>query len=107
MITDASPIVLSRCLRHPLYFENSECRVEVPERLSLTFHPHSHDTGPEDSFMTSHFDVVCIGLGAAGSAAFYHLAKSKRHVLGVDRFTPPHKHGSTHGESRIIRRNTF
>ena len=49
------------------------------------------------------YDVVVIGLGAFGSAAIYHLAKSGADVLGIDRFSPPHPHGSTHGESRITR----
>jgi sarcosine oxidase len=38
-----------------------------------------------------------------GSAAIYQLAKRGNKVLGVDRFSPPHINGSSHGESRIIR----
>ena len=38
-----------------------------------------------------------------GSAAVYQLAKRGNQVLGLDRFSPPHAHGSSHGESRIIR----
>ena len=38
-----------------------------------------------------------------GSAALYHLASRGVRVLGVDRFAPPHIHGSTHGRTRIIR----
>lgn len=53
--------------------------------------------------MTSHFDTIVCGLGAAGSAALYHLAQRGRRVLGLDRFSPPHAQGSSHGESRIIR----
>jgi len=45
-----------------------------------------------------------IGLGAMGSATVYHLAKRRHPVLGIDRFRPPHAHGSTHGETRITRR---
>jgi sarcosine oxidase len=47
--------------------------------------------------------TLVIGLGAMGSAAVYHLAKRGRSVLGLDRFRPPHAHGSTHGETRITR----
>ncbi len=52
-------------------------------------------------------DVIIIGLGAMGSAAAYHLAKSGARVLGLDRFAPPHAFGSSHGESRIIREAYF
>ena len=52
-------------------------------------------------------DVVVVGLGAAGSATLYHLARRGVRVIGVDRFVPPHPYGSTHGGSRIIRRAYF
>ena len=48
-------------------------------------------------------NVLILGLGAMGSAAAYHLARRGRRVLGVDRFTPPHAFGSSHGQTRIIR----
>lgn len=50
-----------------------------------------------------HYDVIVVGLGAMGSAAAYQLAKSGTKVLGLDQHTPPHIHGSTHGESRLTR----
>ena len=53
--------------------------------------------------MTSTYDVAIVGLGAMGSAAAYHLASNGQRVLGLDRFTPPHTLGSSHGETRIIR----
>jgi sarcosine oxidase len=49
------------------------------------------------------YDTIVIGLGAMGSAALYHLASRGVKVLGIDRFAPPHIHGSTHGRTRIIR----
>ena len=49
------------------------------------------------------FDTIVCGLGAMGSAAIYQLAKRGNKVLGLDRFSPPHANGSSHGESRIIR----
>ena len=48
-------------------------------------------------------DVLVIGLGAIGSATVYQLARLGARVVGVDQFTPPHAHGSTHGETRITR----
>lgn len=53
--------------------------------------------------MADKFDTIVVGLGATGSAAVYHLAKRDNRVLGIDRFSPPHANGSSHGESRIIR----
>ncbi len=49
------------------------------------------------------YDVVVVGLGAMGAAATYQLAKRGARVLGLDRFTPPHVHGSTHGGTRVTR----
>jgi sarcosine oxidase len=53
------------------------------------------------------FDVVVCGLGAAGSAALYQLARRGVPVLGLERFVPGHPHGSSHGETRIIRLGYF
>jgi sarcosine oxidase len=57
--------------------------------------------------MNTSFDVIVVGLGADGSAAAYHLARSGQRVLGLDRFAPPHTLGATHGGSRIIRKAYF
>jgi sarcosine oxidase len=48
-------------------------------------------------------DVVVVGLGAMGSAALWNLTKRGVSVIGIDRFTPPHSNGSSHGDSRITR----
>src|SRR5437762_8554667 len=57
--------------------------------------------------MTQTFEVIIAGLGAMGSAAAYHLARRGQRVLGLDRFTPPHTFGSSHGQTRIIREAYF
>jgi len=49
------------------------------------------------------YDVIVLGLGAMGSAAIYQLAKRGAHVLGIDRYAPPHGFGSTHGGTRVTR----
>ena len=54
-----------------------------------------------------HFDVVVCGLGAMGSAALHHLARRGKRVLGLERFTPGHDRGSSHGSTRIIRLGYF
>ncbi len=46
---------------------------------------------------------MVLGLGANGSSALYHLSRAGYNVCGIDRFVPPHTHGSSHGQSRIIR----
>jgi len=53
--------------------------------------------------MDKSFDVIVIGLGAMGAATTYQLAKAGARVLGLDRYSPPHIYGSTHGETRITR----
>jgi sarcosine oxidase len=53
--------------------------------------------------VNTQYDAIVIGLGAMGSAATYQLAKRGVRVLGIDRYTPPHEFGSTHGETRITR----
>ncbi len=53
--------------------------------------------------MSEKYDAIVIGLGAMGAASLYQLAKRGAHVLGIDRFSPPHAFGSTHGETRITR----
>ena len=53
--------------------------------------------------MQNHFQTIVIGLGAMGSAATYQLAKRGNKVLGIDRFSPPHVYGSSHGDTRITR----
>src|SRR5262245_6468784 len=55
----------------------------------------------------SHFDVVVCGLGAMGSAALQHVARRGKRVLGVERYTPGHDRGSSHGRTRIIRLGYF
>lgn len=57
--------------------------------------------------MSEHFDVIVVGLGGMGSAAAYHLAKRGQRVLGLEKFTPAHDKGSSHGGSRIIRQSYF
>lgn len=57
--------------------------------------------------MSAAYEVIVAGLGAMGSAAFYHLARAGVRVVGIDRFAPPHAMGSSHGRSRIIREAYF
>jgi sarcosine oxidase len=38
-----------------------------------------------------------------GSAALYQAARRGVRAIGIDRFSPPHDRGSSHGESRITR----
>ena len=55
----------------------------------------------------SRFDVVVCGLGAMGSAALRELSSRGLRVLGIERFTPGHDRGSSHGATRIIRLGYF
>ena len=53
------------------------------------------------------YDVIVLGAGGVGSAAMFHLARRGVKVLGLDRFSPPHNHGSSHGRTRVIRQAYF
>jgi sarcosine oxidase len=59
------------------------------------------------SIMAETFDVIVIGVGGFGSGAFYHLAKRGLKVLGIEQFGVAHDRGSSHGETRIIRKAYF
>jgi sarcosine oxidase len=48
-------------------------------------------------------DVIVIGLGVVGGATALALARSGATVLGLDQFDPPHRRGSSHGDTRITR----
>lgn len=52
-------------------------------------------------------DVIVIGLGGMGSAAAQHLAARGQRVLGLERHTPAHDLGSSHGGSRVVRQAYF
>jgi sarcosine oxidase len=52
-------------------------------------------------------DAVVVGLGVAGSAALYQLARRGRRVVGIEQFSPGHDRGSSHGETRVIRLGYF
>ncbi|HEY1612635.1 MAG TPA: N-methyl-L-tryptophan oxidase [Rhizomicrobium sp.] len=49
------------------------------------------------------FDTIVLGLGALGSATLQELSRRGQRVLGIDRFDPPHRMGSSHGGTRITR----
>lgn len=55
----------------------------------------------------SSYDAIVLGTGGVGSAALFHLARRGLRVLGIDRYTPGHDRGSSHGETRIIRQAYF
>ena len=53
--------------------------------------------------MQGSYDTIVIGLGAVGAATLWHLARRGQRVLGLDRWDPPHRFGSSHGDTRITR----
>lgn len=57
--------------------------------------------------MKPRLEVAVVGLGAVGSAAARELAARGHRVVGLDSHEPPHRLGSTHGESRMIREAYF
>src|SRR3954471_20835185 len=57
--------------------------------------------------MTPAYDCIVLGVGGFGSAATYHASRRGARTLGLEQFTAVHDRGSSHGESRIIRRAYF
>ncbi len=57
--------------------------------------------------MTARYDCIVLGLGGFGSAALYHAAARGLSVLGLEQFSIGHDRGSSHGETRIIRKAYF
>jgi len=53
------------------------------------------------------FDVIVAGVGGMGSAALFHLARRGLRVLGIDPHGIAHDRGSSHGQTRIIRKAYF
>ncbi|XP_074641571.1 peroxisomal sarcosine oxidase-like [Tubulanus polymorphus] len=52
----------------------------------------------------STFDVVVIGAGIEGSCTAYQLARNGTKTLLLEQFLLPHSRGSSHGQTRVIRK---
>ncbi|XP_059931589.1 peroxisomal sarcosine oxidase isoform X1 [Gadus macrocephalus] len=50
------------------------------------------------------YDCIVIGAGVQGSFTAYQLAKKKQRTLLLEQFVLPHTRGSSHGQTRIIRK---
>lgn len=57
--------------------------------------------------MNNSFDAIVIGLGAMGASAAYHLSARGLRVLGLEQHHLAHDRGSSHGETRLIRKAYF
>lgn len=53
------------------------------------------------------FDVIVIGVGAMGAAACRELSHRGLATLGIEQFAPGHDQGSSHGQTRVIRKAYF
>jgi sarcosine oxidase len=53
------------------------------------------------------YDAIVVGAGGMGSMACWQLAKAGLRTLGIEQFGIGHKLGSSHGETRIIRKAYF
>jgi sarcosine oxidase len=53
--------------------------------------------------LAKRYNAIVVGVGGAGSATVYELAKRGKRVLGLERYDIPHDMGSSHGYTRIIR----
>ncbi|XP_071374637.1 peroxisomal sarcosine oxidase [Centroberyx affinis] len=50
------------------------------------------------------YDCIVIGAGVQGSFTAYQLAKQNKKTLLLEQFVLPHTRGSSHGQTRIIRK---
>ncbi len=55
----------------------------------------------------SKYDLIVIGGGGFGASAAYYAAKRGKKVLVLEQFERGHRRGSSHGETRIIRKAYF
>ena len=53
------------------------------------------------------YDAIVLGVGGMGSATVHELARRGARVLGLEQFQVAHDRGSSHGETRIIRKAYF
>ncbi|MBJ3815978.1 N-methyl-L-tryptophan oxidase [Shimwellia pseudoproteus] len=49
------------------------------------------------------YDFIIVGSGSVGAAAGYYATQAGLRVLMIDSAHPPHKQGSHHGDTRLIR----
>lgn len=49
------------------------------------------------------YDLIIVGSGSVGAAAGYYATSNGLKVLMIDQAIPPHRNGSHHGTTRIIR----
>ncbi|SEE99737.1 Selenocysteine lyase/Cysteine desulfurase [Streptomyces sp. 3213] len=85
-------------------FMNSQARVPGSGRATPTTPPAA--TISPTATRTPHHthDAIVVGLGVHGSAALRHLAARGLDVLGLEQYGLGHDLGSSHGETRMIRR---
>ena len=50
------------------------------------------------------YAAIVLGVGGAGSAAAFELARRGRRVLGLEQFGLVHDRGSSHGQTRVTRK---
>src|ERR687886_423365 len=84
-----------------------DCRDGIYTVSTTVVHLSRANDRSTETEMRAAYDAIIIGLGGMGSAAAYHLAGRGKRVLGLERFTPAHNQGSSHGQSRIIRQAYF
>ncbi len=53
---------------------------------------------------SGNYDAVVVGVGAMGSAALFHLSQRGCRACGIEQFEIAHDRGSSHGDTRIIRK---
>jgi len=60
--------------------------------------------GLKPAMTVTRYDAIVLGVGGMGSAALFELARRGRRVLGLEQFAPGRDRGSSHGQTRVIRK---
>jgi len=67
----------------------------------------NRDRAEADRAGSARWDLIIVGAGAVGSAAFRAASEAGARVLCLEQFEPGHALGSSHGHSRIFRHAYF
>ncbi|KAL2095354.1 hypothetical protein ACEWY4_010073 [Coilia grayii] len=63
-----------------------------------------HSPEQETMALQGDYDCIVVGAGVQGSFTAYQLAKNNQKTLLLEQFLLPHSRGSSHGQTRIIRK---
>lgn len=82
-------------------------RCALADRLKANYELELPRLSAHNAAMANAYDVIVLGLGGMGSSVAFELARRGRRVLGLEQYSLGHDRGSSHGQTRIIRKAYF